>query len=351
MSKSILLIAVLLIFVKIHYLLGDDNDFRYLYESGNYAEVISAISPLLESNPDDHLLWYYLGRSHQHLLQYDEARTAFHNVLDIDSLYLPVYFHLGRIYIETGDIGMAIELLNRAYSIDTENTTILYVLAGVYSRNEQYDEALDALHRGLQLDSHDRRFLRRHAGLTFRMNRFEDAVRSYRTLIELGDSSAVVFRNCGISYYFLDEEYKAFYYLRTAYFLDETEPNTLLYYGIVNRTLGNVGYSIDILTDAVEILSKGIFSDALIHLARSFEMRQEISDAVKKYRLLLDLNNDRPEVYYYLASVFDEHYADRETPKEYYKKFLDQAGGKYPDLETHAKQRVDSIKEELFFNR
>lgn len=351
MRSTILFRVMPLLLVITVYAGGNNNDYRFLYESGNYAETISAITPMLETKPDDHLLWYYVGRSHQHLLQYDEAITAFHNVLDIDSTYIPVYFQLGRIYTETGKFEKAVNLLTYVHSLDKENTSILYVLAGVYNRNEQYDEALGSLERGLKIDPEDRRFLRRYADLTFRINRFEDAARSYRRLIELGDSSMIVFRNCGISHYFLDDNYTALPYLTTAYRTDASDPNTVLYYGLVNRDIGNIGYSIGILDDAIHLLSRGILSDALMHLGKSYELIQNISDAVKKYRLVLELNKERPETYYYLASVFDGHYEDRTVPKAYYRTFLEHAGGKFPELEEHAQKRIETLREELFFNR
>jgi len=351
MRKYFLACTILTMIIITQIVEGGDNEYRFLYESGHYSGTIAHITPLLESDPENHFLWYYLARSRQHLMQYDEAVRAFYNVLEIDSTYLPVYFHLGRIYTETGEFDTAIELLEQAHSFDRENTTILYFLAGVYSRDERYDEALDALNRGLQLDPDDRRFLRRYADLTFRLNKFEESAQAYRFLIELGDSSAVVFRNCGISLYFLEDNPNALRCLSTAYYLDDTDPNTVLYFGLVHRAIGNIRFAIGLLNDTVALLSKGMLSDALIHLAGAYEATRDIPDAVKKYRLVLDLNADRPEAYYYLASVFDKHYADRNVPKEYYKKFLDLAGGKYPELETHAKQRVDSIREELFFNR
>lgn len=351
MGKSILVCAILFTVIIPRDADGIENNYRFLYESGNYAKAISHITPLLESDPENHFLWYYLGRSHQHLMQYDEAVRAFYNVLEIDSTYLPVYFHLGRIYTETGEFDTAIELLEQAHSFDRENTTILYFLAGVYSRDERYDEALDALNLGLQLDPDDRRFLRRYADLTFRLNKFEESAQTYRTLIELGDSSAVVFRNCGISLYFLEDNPNALRCLSTAYYLDDTDPNTVLYFGLVHRAIGNIRFAIGLLNDAVALLSKGMLSDALIHLAGAYEATRDIPDAVKKYRLVLDLNADRPEAYYYLASVFDKHYADRNVPKEYYQTFLEKAGDNYPDLVRHALQRVLILREELFFDR
>ncbi len=351
MRKYFLACPILTMIMITQIVEGGDNDYRFLYESGHYSGTIAHITPLLESDPDNHILWYYLARSHQNLMQYDEAVRAFYNVLEMDSTYLPVYFHLGRIYTETGTFDTAIELLEKAHSLDRENATILYFLAGVYNRDERYDDALDALDRGLQLEPDGRRFLRRYADLTFRLNKFEESAQTYRTLIELGDSSAVVFRNCGISLYFLEDNPNALRCLSTAYYLDQTDPNTVLYFGLVHRAIGNIRFAIGVLNDAVALLSKGMLSDALIHLGGAYEATRDISDAVKKYRLVLDLNADRPEAYYYLASVFDKHYADRNVPKEYYQTFIQKAGDKYPDLVRHARQRVLILREELFFDR
>lgn len=100
--KSILMILILtlgfatfMVFIEVFFparvdRYKDRSSFRstctQLFENGSYQALIKRCNTELGKNPQSSIAYWFLGRAHFALSQYEDAKTAFHQSINIDPL-------------------------------------------------------------------------------------------------------------------------------------------------------------------------------------------------------------------------------------------------------------------------
>ena len=112
---------------------------------------------------------------------------------------------------------------------------------------------------------------------------------------------------------------------------------------------GGVGLGKTHLIQAVgnEILNK--YPDKKVIYLSSDSFTVEFVEAIQSYREALDYQPSKKILSFYLASVYDQYYADREVPLLYYQKFLRDNKDADIKLIEYAESRIKVLKQELHF--
>ena len=154
---------------------------------------------------------------------------------------------------------------------------------------------------------------------------YEEAVHRFERCYLNGDSSLVVNRSLGISYYSLGENDKAFPYLLKAYTQDTTNNRVLYCLGVVSNEMRNFNNSVIYFQ---KILEKTIPSDMILYLyyrglAKGYEGLEEYRNAAINYKEAAKYGQQNQNMYLYftLGTIYDYELGEPSLALEYYVKY------------------------------
>ncbi len=88
--------------------------------------------------------------THANLYESEKAMENVMKAVEIDSLYAPAYFLLGRIYRDEGKIKDALINLRKAHKLDPENHEYIYELGALLLKSGSIDESINYLYLAQQ---------------------------------------------------------------------------------------------------------------------------------------------------------------------------------------------------------
>ncbi|MBT4967068.1 MAG: tetratricopeptide repeat protein [Alphaproteobacteria bacterium] len=83
----------------------------------NYGEAVSLLEPLLRDDSSNANAWNYLAFSHRKLGELKKAEAEYKKALILQSNHKGAHEYLGELYVETGRMHLAVQLLGRLKQI------------------------------------------------------------------------------------------------------------------------------------------------------------------------------------------------------------------------------------------
>jgi tetratricopeptide (TPR) repeat protein len=164
-----------------------------MLNGGRPHDALEIMTQAIDREPENAVLYSYLGQFAFMAGRFPEAEKALHRALELDPFMTDVHNYLGSVYSEMGRNADAEMEYRKALSDRTYPTPqIVYLNLGLLYRSEgRDDEALDALRTAVEIDP---KYYRAHyelAKLLEHIGRLEEAVREYEVaepdLRELGE--------------------------------------------------------------------------------------------------------------------------------------------------------------------
>ncbi len=163
---------------------GQDDGAR-LYQAGNFAGAASAYQETLKAHPDSADAWAGLGRTLQRLGHSRDAVLCLRKALQLKPADTAIESTLARTYLEVGDIGEAIALLEPLTSKDPGNLEFRRLLGEVMYRGGYYAHAAQLLQAGDATgDPEDRRLAGMYAVSLAKTGRSTEAVAACKRLLD-----------------------------------------------------------------------------------------------------------------------------------------------------------------------
>ena len=217
-----------------------------------YEEAIGLFQSLTadSQNPE---FYYYLGKSLQSNLDYDEATLALKKAIELDNTHIKSIFLLGKYYVGVEEKANALNYINLGLQTAPNDVALINLKALTFFNNGDYDEAIPLFERLLELREH-KPFIYKKLGYSL-INRweYEKAKDIYRTLGSIDNQEADAF--LGLAQVFFKEkelDSAAVYYKKAIaerrYIFDE-EYRSL---GRIARLKGELKKSLDYYTKAWE---------------------------------------------------------------------------------------------------
>lgn len=109
------------------------DEIKAQIDAGNYAEAMGALETYIAEQPEDAEAQFLLGLAYFNLGNYEEAREAFNESLNLDSDRAgAVHHNLGVLEYQAGNLEKAIEEFNTALETDPEDPDTHYQLGAAY---------------------------------------------------------------------------------------------------------------------------------------------------------------------------------------------------------------------------
>lgn len=270
---------------------------------------------------------------------------------DPDNSYL--HAQLGTAYAQLGIADSAIVHYERAHQLDNRNVRVVLALTKVYYDNDYLLSAKRVVDRALDERPRDPALWKRRGEVALAEEEYLDATDAFRAVLTYGDStSAVDLRNFGIAQYLNGDFMGALEAHQKAYAADSLDALTAFYLGASHQQLQHFDEALYYLQKASILSGRESIADIESRIANTYDQMNRSADAIRSYRLALNLDPRRNDLLFHLAALYDEYYADPSTALKQYEAFLDTVReDQMPQLQNYARQRVAEIKEQQFFGK
>ena len=111
--------------------------------------------------------------------------------------FASAYSILGVIKLRSGDIGSAIDYMEKAVLYDPDNSSSLYNLGSIYRRTKQYEKAEDALLKAISIDPSNAKAYTTLGQVYLSLNQEAKAENNFKTSIALLPNSAAAHESYG----------------------------------------------------------------------------------------------------------------------------------------------------------
>jgi tetratricopeptide (TPR) repeat protein len=312
-----------------------------------WPSAASAFRRVLEARPDDRATRQALAEVYRRSRQWAEARRQYTRLVRRDSTNGTWWARLANCEVQLGEIGAAIPHFARAHELLPQSADIALTLSRYYRATLRMDEARGVVDTTLTHRPSDPRLWRRRADLAYEQDRFDRARRAYEQAIATGDSSATPYRRVGMIAVREQRYRDALSALRESVQKDSSHTRTTLYLGIAYLRLDSLQRAATYLQRTIDEEAKGPITEALIQTGTVNSRRGDVEAAVDAYRLALRLRPARTDVYFQLATTYDEYYREKETAARYYHRFLRTSDSTRARLRTYARERLQALRTTL----
>ena len=162
---------------------------RFL-EQERWPEAVSAFSEIIDLQPDLDLAHYYLGTAYERQSEWEQALEAFLAIGRESALYDDAVSHIGYIYLETGRLNEAIDLLEARMAEGRPRAQVFNYLTSLYMANSQHEKALSTVEKGVNIYPEHVDLLYQRSLLLERLGRSADAMQSMKDLLAVDDEHA-----------------------------------------------------------------------------------------------------------------------------------------------------------------
>jgi tetratricopeptide (TPR) repeat protein len=285
----------------------------------NYSQAIRILEILHENDPDDIPVLLELAQAYEVRLQFSKGIRCYENLITIDSgniffqvrkadlLYrsekyetaLDNYLRIdpekyNAAYLKKS-IALCYEKLNQpdsakwyyAESCKNDPSDIFPALSlvKIYIQEKNYLQALQYSEAFIANDSTNAQMNALNAFAYYNLNVYEEAVKRFEKCRAAGDSSLMINRSLGFSYYLLQNDTAAYPCLQRAYIQDTTNINLLYALASVNYNLGDYPQAIQNYQILIvrTMPDKNALYTYFTGLAQSYEKNRIFTEAVQNY--------------------------------------------------------------------
>ena len=126
---------------------------RAAEQANNWDQAVTLLQPVAEQNPDQELLWAYLGDAYRGDKKYPEAIDAYQKAIALKPSSGSYHNGLAEAYAKSGQIDKAIAEYNTAAQVEPANAAMYYFNEGaVLTNTGKVDEANAAFDKSIAAD-------------------------------------------------------------------------------------------------------------------------------------------------------------------------------------------------------
>ncbi len=131
-----------------------------LIEGGKPQEAIPIFQSLLESNPNNHLLWFLLGRTYDMIGEKTYAIKCLLKSSKLNKGFWDGYLYLAQIYVNSNDLNNIKKYINKVLDINPELASAWALLGVAYGKSKIHSKALECFLKANKLDPTDEQIQR-----------------------------------------------------------------------------------------------------------------------------------------------------------------------------------------------
>ena len=334
----------------------DSTSVRILQAKGQSYEALSrfdaaesAYAGALELEPSRTLHLALAGLYHQ-VRSWKEATYHYRVVLRSDTTNSLLHARLAQTLQAQHRTEDALTHYRRAHQLNPRDASVTLSLSRLLEQQGQPDAAAAVVDSTLHYRETAALWTRR-ATLAFRQDNLPAARHGYQRAIQQGDSSASTFRRLGIAEVGQGRYDAALDALHHAVERDSSNVRTHFYLGVAYREVDSLDHAEASFEETITRVANDVLVDAYVQSAVTYDAQGQLRRAIDAYKTALRVQPGRVEIYFHLATLYDDYYRDKTTAALYYRKFLAAADSVETPFHTYATNRLDALRPILHFQQ
>ena len=271
---------------------------------------------------------YFAAQKADLLYRSEKYTLAIAAYSQIDSTYNRNYIARGiaMCYEKLNQLDSAKVYYNKAWELNERDAYSANSLVKIQVKQNDFRSAYKNSEKFIKKDSTNATMNALNAYVYYMRDYYDIAIKRFQKCLQQGDSSLIVNRSLGFSYYLLDKDSLARPFLQQSFLQDTT--NTYVLYA-----LGKVNYKLGYYPEAVECFLKMIYKlipsdvlayDIYIKLGMAQDKNGAFDSALEAYYKALNYtqdNKDKMDLFFTMATITETELKNYEQAIVYYKQY------------------------------
>jgi Tfp pilus assembly protein PilF len=308
-----------------------------------YADSAPVLAAAAKSKPSEYRPAYYLGEALLNLNRGAEAEQSFRQALQINPRSAEAAQGIGMALLNQGKTAAGAPFIEQAVQLDPGFEQALLHLATVYEADKDYDAAI-ALYRRFPNDAAARERL---GDLLLKTGKASSAIAELEAATKASPTVAN-YTALATAYLQSGQPAKCQPAIDAALRLEPNNGELRLLYGRLLREMRKFDLAANQFALAVKLSPNS--PEAWSDLATATVLMERYDVALTALDHLRQLNAEKPGHLYLRAITLDKVKQNRQGARAAlaaYQEFLNVAGGKFPDEEFKARQRLKILEREV----
>ena len=237
----------------------------------------------------------------------------------------------------------------RAYKIDSCHVKILFEYARNLFQLDSLPQARTRINQAIRIESRDWHLYRLKGDIHFEQKQYHAAILAYLDAISRGDKLISTYKKLGFSYYLIKNYSKCVDAFQTVLDVKDDDPIIYYYMGICFQEMNDLELAIHHLKKAIQCLEPDFLGDIHTTLASCYHEADCFPEAIQHFRQALKLTDKKEEIYYQMANLYDDYYADKSVALRYYQLAL--KNEITPEITLFIKNKIAEIQTQQFLKK
>ncbi|WP_340112428.1 tetratricopeptide repeat protein [Maribellus mangrovi] len=316
---------------------------------GNNQDAISFYKKAVDLDTTNLKLAGNLGRVYIKLKQYKPAYQVFSSVYAKDSSNVYWNKQLAFCAFRTFHREQAVDLYEKVLEANPRDHTSYVNLINCYNWKKEGNQIMAVIHKGLQEFPSDPDLLFEEATYLYRTKRYGPAMVRFEKYFEVEKQPDYqTMMDYGIATYFAGFEEKALDIFGELFNQNPNDPLVMYYQSLCYKKLKDFEKSEKLMKWAIEGSTPDYVAEMYHHLGQIYGQQRKFKESVKALEKAFEMNPDKVEVLFEIATTYEEFNSNKTLALNYYRIYLEEAGEAGKNT-TYALERIEKLKEDLFF--
>lgn len=317
---------------------------------GNNRDAIAFYEKALQVDPNNLALAGKLGRVHIKLEDYKTAYNVFSGIYEKDSCNVYWNKQLAYCSFRVFQREKARDLYEKVLEANPRDHGTYINLIHCYNWKKEANEIMAIIDSGLVQFPADKELLLERAMFFYKTKRYGPAMLQFEKYLEQEKQPAYeILMNYGISTYFAEHEEKALEIFGDLKRMNPNDPLVMYYQSLCNRKLKNFDDAIELMTFAIDASVPEYVSEMYHHLGQMHGQQRKFKESIDALKKAYELNPGKTELLFEIATTYEEYNSNKTLAMNYYRIYLTESGEKAKNA-IYALERIEKLKEDLFFD-
>ncbi|MFC2111961.1 tetratricopeptide repeat protein [Bacteroidota bacterium] len=292
---------------------------------------------------------------------YKRSLQIYQYLLSKDSLNYYYLKQAGRSYSDLNQVDSALACFEAAFKLNPADVFLTHQIANIYLKKKDLENAIFSIQKGFVYDTSNLDLLKLRGYIWLLAAEYQMSVWDLERARVQDSNSVFIMKYLGLSYYEIKEFNAARETLLKAHQLDSLDAEICFFLAGACRWSKHEEEGIYWYKKSIELQQPDPqeIKNAHLQLAELYKVLHHFNEALESYDAALEQDPSDNVIYFKIGQLYDRNLNQKKTAIEYYEKYLikgrtdqqlfDASEGSSSPLEQHVKDRINTLKEELFF--
>lgn len=317
---------------------------------GNNPDAINYYKKAKSIAPENLSLAAKLGRVYINVKDYNTAYTVFSDIYRQDSTNVYWNKQLAYCAFRVFQREEASKLYEMVLAANPRDYGSYSNLIHTYNWKKNGNEIMAIIDKGLAQFPNDAELLLERAMYLYKTKRYGPAMVNFEKYFAVAKEPMYETQmNYAISTYFAEYEEKALVLFKKLMNENPNDPLVMYYQSLCYKKMKDYEKSEELMEWAIDATVPDYVAEMYHHLGQIYGQQRKFKESIAALEKSFELNPGKQEVLFEIATTYEEYNSNKTLALNYYRIYLKEVGEKGKNI-TYALNRIDKLKEDLFFD-